>query len=369
MKNKLTIAGIVLGILVVSILGYKAVANVKGGYNEFINNDLVGENTTIEDDYKSTKNTINENEMGNSITHDSDLSSIIEKSDVKGQVVDVETESVETESVEAALNIINPTLNLDATSALLMDAGTGKVIFHKNATARVYPASTVKIMTALVALDKCNKEEEITIGDEISLMAIDSSRAYLNKGEKLTLMMLLEGLLLPSGNDAAYSIAAYVGRKVSMDNAMPVYEAVEVFIGLMNEKAKILGLKNTHFMNPDGYDHDKQYTTAYDMAIIAKEALNNELICSITKMQRTRNIFLSGEDVTWKSGNKLISAGSGVYYKYAIGLKSGTSSLAGRCMVSAAKKEDKTYISVVMNSTATGRWEDSLTLLKYGIEN
>lgn len=386
MKNKLAIAVVVLSLFVISILGYKAVVNVKYKYDKYLNNDLVGEkisedkddrlkdnestvldneNSLINEEYSAT-DTDDKNELS-PIAHDSDLSSTIEKEEVEEEAVAVDAAG--TDAVEAALNISNPTLNLDAASALLMDAKTGKVIFHKNATDRVYPASTVKIMTALVALGECNKEEEITIGDEISLMAIDSSRAYLIKGEKLTLAMLLEGLLLPSGNDAAYSIATYVGRKISNDNTMDAKNAVNVFVGLMNEKAKDLGLNNTHFLNPDGYDEESQYTTAYDMAIIAREALNNELICKITKMQRTRNIFLSGEDVTWKSGNKLIWADSGVYYKYAIGLKSGTSSLAGRCMVSAAKKEDKTYISVIMNSTASGRWEDSLTLLKYGIEN
>lgn len=418
MKNKLKITGIVLALVVISFLGYKGYTSVRDGYEKFINNDEVGENTakddnsTLNDDTvgqfdvtkenkniensKSDKGLLHEeyasgaldsdykNELyktdGSGLKiHDSDLSSTIDKTADEDELMDettkpvetepVETKPAETESIETALNIINPSLNLAASSALLMDAKTGKVLFHKNATDRVYPASTVKIMTALVALDKCNKDEEITIGDEISLMASDSSRAYLNKGEKLTLEMLLEGLLLPSGNDAAYSIAAYVGRKVSKDNTLSAKDAVKVFVGLMNDKAKDLGVKDTNFMNPDGYDDDMQYTTAYDMAIIAKESLNNELICNITKMQRARNIFLSGEDVTWNSGNKLISVGSDVYYKYAIGLKSGTSSLAGRCMVSAAEKEDQTYISVVMNSTATGRWEDSLTLLKYGIEN
>ncbi len=401
MKNKLTIAGIVIGLIIVSMIGVKVVADVLYKYDKSINNDIIEKSTSIDNENESQGNEnvsqgneieLQENENtsldkendivnkenlakdttydGNilsPIAHDSDLSSAIERT-IEDEVPAVDGDAAGADAIEAALNISNPNLNLDAASALLMDARTGKVIFHKNATNRVYPASTVKIMTALVALNECDKEEKITIGDEISLMAIDSSRAYLNKGEKLTLMMLLEGLLLPSGNDAAYSIATYVGRKVSKNDTMEAKDAVNVFVGLMNKKAKDLGLKNTHFMNPDGYDHDLQYTTAYDMAIIAREALNNETICKITKMQRARNIFLSGEDVTWKSGNKLIWADSGVYYKYAIGLKSGTSSLAGRCMVSAAKKEDKTYISVVMNSTAAGRWEDSLTLLRYGIE-
>jgi D-alanyl-D-alanine carboxypeptidase (penicillin-binding protein 5/6) len=137
----------------------------------------------------------------------------------------------------------------------------------------------------------------------------------------------------------------------------------------MNEKVKELGLKDTHFKNPDGYDTEGQYTTAYDMGIISLKAIKKDIIREITEKDKARNIFLSGEDVTWKSTNKLVVNGSGVFYKYAIGLKTGSSSLAGSCLVSAAEDEDKQFISVIMNSTASGRWEDSITLLKYGMEH
>jgi len=271
-------------------------------------------------------------------------------------------------AVEAALNINNPSLKIEAKSAILMDSTTGKILYHKNATDRVYPASTTKLMTAIVALDLCRPEDEVTVGDEISKMAIDSTRAYLKKGERLTLRMLLEGLLLPSGNDAAYVIATYVGRVSQNNMKLGIDEAINEFLRLMNKKVEELNLIDTHFMTPCGYDKEGQFTTAYDMAVIAKEALKYELICNIAKKIRTRNVFLSGEDVTWNSSNRLIQNGSGVYYKYAIGLKTGTSSLAGRCLVSAAEKKERKVISVVMHSTASGRWEDSLLLLKYGID-
>lgn len=310
---------------------------------------LIEKDILFESDKITNSNTVNKGD--------------ITLSDMKG---DSKAETIT--AVEAALNINNPSIKLEAKSAILMDSETGKILFHKNATDRVYPASTTKLMTAIVALDLCSPEDEVTVGDEVNKMAIDSTRAYLKKGERLTIKMLLEGLLLPSGNDAAYVIATYVGRVSQNNMKLGIDEAIDEFLRLMNNKVEELNLIDTHFMTPCGYDAKGQYTTAYDMAVIAKEALEYELICSIAKKIRTRNVFLSGEDVTWNSSNKLIQNGSGVYYKYAIGLKTGTSSLAGRCLVSAAEKEDRKVISVVMNSTAQGRWEDSLSLLKYGID-
>lgn len=272
-------------------------------------------------------------------------------------------------SPQIALNIKNPSISIDAESAILIDCKKGKVLYHKNATTPVYPASTTKLMTALVILELCNLNDTVKVGEEIQLIASDSSRAYLQEGERLTVQMLLEGMLIPSGNDAAYALAAHGGRIILKDKSADAKRAVNAFVDKMNEKVKELGLKDTHFKNPDGYDAEGQYTTAYDMGIISLEAIKVDIIREITEKERARNIFLSGEDVTWKSTNKLVVNGSGAFYKYAIGLKTGSSSLAGRCLVSAAEKEDKQFISVIMNSTASGRWEDSITLLKYGIEH
>lgn len=293
--------------------------------------------------------TENQAEMGE--TSDTDISS-----EVEGDA-----------SVETALNIINPSIKINAESAILLDSKTGKVLYHKNATTAVYPASTTKLMTALVAIELCDLDKEVTIGNEVNYIASDSSRAYLAEGERLTFQMLLDGMLVPSGNDAAYAVAACVGRVSLHNDKVDSKTAIKEFVRLMNEKATELGLKNTCFKNPDGYDEEGQYTTAYDMGIIAIEALKNNTIRTITGKSYARNVFLSGEDVTWYSSNKLIVSGSGKYYKYAIGLKTGSSSLAGRCLVSAAEKDGSTYISVVMNSSIAGRWDDSIALLEYGI--
>lgn len=280
----------------------------------------------------------------------------------------LKVEDDSTEEIIEALNIKNPQIDIDASNAILMNCNTKEVLYYKNPTDSIAPASTTKLLTAIVAIDNCDLDEEITVGKEVYMMASDSSRAYLAEGEVLTLEMLLEGLLLPSGNDAAYVIAAHVGRIIANDNNLKPKAAVQVFIQSMNEKAKAIGAKSSNFETPDGYDEEGQYTTAYDLGLIAMESLKYDTIREISSKTRARNIFLSGEDVTWNSSNKLITSGSGYYYPYAIGLKTGTSTDAGRCLVSAASKDGVDYVCVIMNSSIEGRWQDSIDVLKYGVE-
>ncbi|HWT74061.1 MAG TPA: serine hydrolase [Mobilitalea sp.] len=271
-------------------------------------------------------------------------------------------------TLETALNISNPNISVAAKAAILLDADTQKVLFYKNPVQAMFPASTAKLLTSLVALQWCKVDEQVTIGDEISMIASDSTRAYLVEGQVLTIQNLLEGMLLPSGNDAAYAVAAYVGRK-SLGNAKAVKEeAVAEFVRLMNEKAVSLGVKNSCFKTPDGYDAVGQYTTAYDMGLIGAAAANNSTITEISQKSSSRNNFVSGEDVTWSNTNKLITRYSGQYYSHAIGLKTGTSSMAGRCVIAAAEYNGKKVVCVIMDSTQEGRWEDAITLLKYGLD-
>ena len=270
--------------------------------------------------------------------------------------------------LKSALNISNPKISVDASYAILLDADTKKVLYYKAAVESTFSASTVKLLTSLVALDWCKIEEEVTVGDEITMIAPDSTRAYLRKGQVLTLKNLLEGMLLPSGNDAAYATAAYVGRKSLRNQSATKEEAIKEFARLMNQKAKELGVKNSCFKTPDGYDAIGQYTTAYDMGMIGIAAAKNESILAVSKKSSARNIFVSGEDVTWNNTNKLISKYSGEYYSCAIGLKTGTSTMAGRCLIAAARKDGKKVVCVIMDSSAAGRWEDAITLLKYGLK-
>lgn len=269
--------------------------------------------------------------------------------------------------IEIALDIDNPSLNINAKSAILFDATTGTVLYYKDPIIPVFPASTAKLLTALVAVDWCMEEEEVTVGEELCLVASDSTLARLKKGQVLTIRNLLEGMLVPSGNDAAYVIASYVGRKSLRNENASLKEAIPEFIRLMNEKAKSLGVVNSCFKTPDGYDAIGQYTTAYDMGLIGLAAADNETIVEISNKSRARNVFVDGSDVTWANTNSLIRKDSGRYYSSCVGLKTGSSTMAGRCLISVGRKDGRQVVSVIMNSDSVGRWEDSITLLKYGL--
>jgi D-alanyl-D-alanine carboxypeptidase (penicillin-binding protein 5/6) len=271
--------------------------------------------------------------------------------------------------LEVAFDISNPSLTVDAEAAILFDAETKEILYHKNALQAVFPASTAKLLTALVAMDWCTEDEEVTIGDEITMIGSGSTTAYLNEGQILTIRNLLAGMLLPSGNDAAYAIAAYVGRKSLQDTEVSKEEAVAEFIRLMNLEAKTHGVKNSCFKTPDGYDAIGQYTTAYDMGLIGVAAADNELIVEVTDQGNSRNIFPSGEDVTWYNTNKLVKQGYGQYYSKAIGLKTGTSTMAGRCLVAAAEDDGRKVVCAIMDSSSSGRWDDAIALLKYGLNH
>jgi D-alanyl-D-alanine carboxypeptidase (penicillin-binding protein 5/6) len=348
------------------------------GVNDKEGGELTGDTdaSTIEDDAEvpnedsqDSQVTLNAGDMevfGEAVSDSPGLPLIYESSEVDymAYIPDMKTDSV----IETALDINNPEIELDAKAAILFDVATKEVLYYKAAVEPVFPASTIKLLNALVALEQCKEDEEVTVGDEILLVASDSTKAYLKEGQVLTIRNLLEGMLLPSGNDAAYVIAAYVGNKSLQKKAATKEEAIVEFVRLMNCKAQELGVKNSCFKTPDGYDAIGQYTTAYDMGMIGLAAIKNNTVLEIVKKSSARNIFVSGEDVTWESTNALIKKNSGRYYSYAIGLKTGTSTMAGRCLIAAARKEDREILCVVMNSSSSGRWDDSTTLLKYGLE-
>ncbi len=270
--------------------------------------------------------------------------------------------------IEVALDIINPDIEVVADAAILIDADTKEVLFHKNACKPLFPASTSKLLSSLVTLEWCQEDEEVIVGEEVNYIAADSSKANIREGQILTIRNLIEGMLLPSGNDAAYVVAAYVGRKSLEDLDASGELAVGEFVRLMNEKAESLGAINSHFKTPDGYDAIGQYTTAYDIGLIGLASAENETILEISNKASSRNMFPSGEDITWRNSNALVNENSGRYYPYADGLKTGTSTMAGKCLVSHASKDSKNLICVVLSSTSAGRYDDTITLLDYGLQ-
>ena len=249
-----------------------------------------------------------------------------------------------------------------AKNVVVMNADTNTLLYQKNSTDKIAPASTAKLITALTVLDYCPTDDEMTVGTEIEQMHEDSSRAWLNQGDILTTRQLLVALLLPSGNDAAYTLAVNAGKKIAGDSNLTNAQSIDTFMDKVNEKARMLGLENSNFLAPDGYDTEGQYTTAYDLAIIAKACLDDPYISEIVSSYTSYQKWVSGREVTYNNSNELLNPNSQYYRSEVIGLKTGASTLAGNCLVSAAVINGETYICVMMGSTADGRFTDSITI-------
>ena len=261
--------------------------------------------------------------------------------------------------------------SLSAEFAIVYDLKSGEVLYAKNATDRAYPASITKLMTSIVALKYCDPDDVFTAGDELSFVTKGSSLAFIYKGHKLKLKMLIDAMMLPSGNDAAYVVAANAGRIIAGDKSLSAAEAVSVFVDKMNEEAKRLGCKGTHFANPDGFHDERHFTTAYDLALISEEALSYEIINKSVKKEQVDAVYESGQMMTWINSNYLIRYHSlstedrkKWYSEYATGLKTGTTSQAGSCMVASAKKGDREIVAVLLKcKDGMGRYEDALEII------
>lgn len=237
---------------------------------------------------------------------------------------------------------------ISAQSAVVLDGTTGRVLFEKNAYERRPMASTTKIMTALVALENGSLGDVVMVSGNAS--GVEGSSIWLGVGEKMTLENLLYGLMLQSGNDAAVAIAEHVGG------------SVEGFAEMMNQKAEAIGAKDTHFMNPNGLDEEGHYTTAYDLALITRQALMNETFRTIVST-KNKTIPWEGNDYnrSLKNHNKLLSL-----YEGCDGVKTGFTKKTGRCLVSSATRGGFQLIVVTLN--APDDWNDHMTLLDEAFE-
>lgn len=228
---------------------------------------------------------------------------------------------------------------LSAQSAIVIDADTGEVLFNHNGDAQLPMASTTKIMTALIALGEGDLDREYTVKKEYA--QVEGSSMYLKEGERLTLRDTLYGLMLESGNDAAVAIAGECGGQ-------------EAFIGKMNEKAAALGLTNTHFDNPNGLPSAEHHTTAHELAKITAAAMCDPVFRQIVATKS----YVVGER-TLHNHNRLLSM-----YDGAIGVKTGFTKAAGRCLVSAAERNGRTLIAVTLNDP--NDWKDHMEMLDSG---
>ncbi len=223
-----------------------------------------------------------------------------------------------------------------------------RILLGENIYRKIAPASLTKLLTASVALKYCSADEVVTVGTELELVQPESSLCLIKKGHRLTMYDLLTGLLLPSGNDAAYTIAVHVARKTSGMSDLPDRAAVRVFCNLMNDFGEEIGLRNTHFVNPEGWDDPRHYTTASDLTKIAKYALSVPEIREIVATREREVTFVSGETITWYNGNLLLWEDEDFYCPDAIGMKTGFTDNAGRCLIAAFEKSGKTYIITML---------------------
>jgi D-alanyl-D-alanine carboxypeptidase (penicillin-binding protein 5/6) len=242
---------------------------------------------------------------------------------------------------------------------------TARVLYTRGSHLdKVAPASLTKLLTAYVALEILDPEQVVTVGPEAHWVDPESSIAYIANGQKLTVEMLIEGMLLQSGNDAAYTLAVAGGRAIANDPTLPGWDAIAIFMQRMNARAVYYGLTGSNFVNPDGIDHEDHYSTTEDLLIIAKLAMTNEIICRYAGMARHDVTYVSGQSATWSNTNYLLQKDSGYYCPAAIGLKTGSTSGAGKCLISAFTKDDGgvLIVGVLGCENDDVRYSDSLLL-------
>ena len=253
-------------------------------------------------------------------------------------------------------------------SALLMDYNTGKILYEKNINEKMYPASLTKVLTAIVVLENSNLDDNATVSyDAVMSIPYGYVTANLQVDEVLTVEELLYVLMVGSSNDAAIVLAEHIAG------------SVENFSEMMNEKAKEIGCTNTHFVNPNGEHDENHYTTAYDLALMAKYAMQNDTfrnIVSTTSYKLPATNKYDKDDRLFTTTNSLLMINNNdradnYYYKYAIGIKTGFTTPAGNCLIAAAKKDDLELISVVLGAGQTddglsARYIDTISLFDYG---
>lgn len=258
-------------------------------------------------------------------------------------------------------------LPLQAKYAVLLDYETGKTLYSKNGNQKLYPASTTKMWTAYNVLKNVSDLNEIIKIED--LPTIEGSSMYLKDGESFTVKQLLDALLVHSSNDAAFVLARYVGKG-----------DVNKFVGMMNTEAKAIGAVDTHFTNPHGLPDPNHYTTAHDMAVMARKAMSNTVFREIVKTTYIKydateaypfERHFSNTNQLLTSSGKMSYKGKEVNIKYDIvdGIKTGFTDAAGKCLLSSAVKDDRRVIAAVFNSTNDGIYLDSRELLDYGFDN
>ena len=248
---------------------------------------------------------------------------------------------------------------VSAEAAILMEANTGAILYAKNIDERLYPASTTKILTCTLAMENADLNDMVTFSyDAVHSVPRDGSRIGMDAGESITMQQALEAILIGSANEVANAVAENVAG--SMDN----------FVVMMNDRVEELGLENTHFTNANGLYDDNHYTSAYDLAVIAKDFFSYEMLCKIARTPKTE--FHASptqpDDIPINSKNMLLP-GRKYEYEYLVGSKTGYTDKARQTLVSCAKKDGMELICVVLKEESPTQFTDTIALFDYGFNN
>ncbi len=251
---------------------------------------------------------------------------------------------------------------LTSGAGLLTGRKGGSVIIAKDATARMNPASTTKILTALCALKYANPDDQVVISEDAMVYEEGASLAHIEPGQTYSLRQLLYGLLLPSGNDAANAIAIHISG------------SIDAFADLMNKEAKELGAVDSHFVNPHGMTDEEHYTSAYDLYLIMNEAMKYQEFLDICSTKEYSIEYLKEDGSygsrTWKNTNKYVTDSRDLpeNLDFEAG-KTGTTAAAGHCLVMAVNDEnDEEYISIILKGDTTDSLYNNMDYLLSGIE-
>lgn len=255
---------------------------------------------------------------------------------------------------------------IEATTAIIIDAHSGEVIWEKNSEVQMAPASMTKMMTAILVIENLSMDTVVTVDKDT--VNTGGNVIYMKNGEKFTVEQLLKAMLVTSANDCAVALAKEISG------------SVEKFAALMNQKAGQLGCRNTSFVNPNGLDSAKHLSTAYDIAMIAKEFMKYDVLREIVSMdtytlpktnKHEYRVLYSTNRLLFDKTSEVKVNGNAEhpYYKYAIGVKTGYTDKAQGCLASAAYKNGTEIIAVVMHSSDLGRFGDSKALLEYALDN
>ena len=262
-----------------------------------------------------------------------------------------------------------PTFRVDeeiqANYLVLYDSTNDRFLYERNAEKHCYPASITKLLTALTACDYLSSGDVVTVGNEISMIGQGSSTAFLQVGFQLTFEQLMDSMMIVSGNDAAYVMAVWAGRRMLGTERGSAEAALNAFMEKANEKAVSLGMTDTHFTNPDGYHDPDHYTTPHDLAYLCKAALNNPVISESCRKTSAKYMIVSGQTVNYENTNAFLRN-----YQYATGLKTGTTNEAGFCLAASAYKDGRELISVIIGAkSATARFTDAAAIfdIAYGL--